>query len=112
MGARLPALHPADMQRGRIPVDLLPPQVDNLRCSQTMPVRCQDHSRVPVTVSVVGCRVDQLFDLSWSEVLPAAKLAVWPAYRCTCSFFGSWPNQLQVRFRHGFRPLPFEYLIV
>src|SRR5262249_55690183 len=71
MSARLPALHPADMQRGRIPVDLLPPQVDNLRCSQTMPVRCQDHSRVPVTVSVVRCRLDQLFDLSWSEVLPA-----------------------------------------
>jgi hypothetical protein len=44
----------------------------------------------------------RLFDLALSQVLSAAKLAVWPAPRGDCSVFGGWREQLQVRFGHGF----------
>jgi hypothetical protein len=44
---------------------------------------------------------------SSAEVLPAAKLAVWSAQRCNCSFFGDLRDQLQVRFGHRFSPSAF-----
>src|SRR5262249_29480568 len=66
------------MQRGRIPIDLLPSQIDNLRCSQTVPIGYQNHGRISVAVAVVACHLDQLVNLSLGEVLAATKLAVWP----------------------------------
>src|ERR1019366_10676387 len=105
MRARLSILHSADMQRGRFPVDLLPPKVCDLRRSQPMPVGTQEHSGVPVTISVALCGLDQFFDLSFGEVLSAAELAVRLPPRGNCSFFDGWRDQLQVRFAHGFRLL-------
>src|ERR1035437_10351769 len=98
MRARLSILHSADMQRGRFPVDLLPPKVCDLRRSQPMPVGNQEHSGVPVTVSVALCGIDQLFNLSLSQMFSAAKLAVRPAQGGNCSFLDGWLHQPQVRF--------------
>src|SRR5262245_7484466 len=66
-----------------------------------MPIGNQEHGCVPVAVSVVLCGLDQLFNLCLREVFAAAKLAVWSAQRCNCSFFGGWCDQLQVRFGHN-----------
>src|ERR1019366_6371265 len=111
MRARLPALHSADMKRCRVPVELLPTQVANFRSTQAVPIGNQDHGRVPVTVSIVLCGLDKLFNLSFGQMLSAAKLAVRPAHRGNCSFFGGWLHQLEVRFGHGFLP-PAQLLIV
>src|SRR5450759_4105339 len=74
-----------------------------------MPVSREDHGGVPVTVAIVLRGLDELFDLALGQVLSAAKLAVWPAPRGNCSFFGGWRDQLQVRFGHGFRLLAINY---
>src|SRR5450759_3578567 len=105
MRARLPALYPADMKRCGVPVNLLPPQVADLRSPQPMPVSHEDRGGVPVTVAIVLRGLDQLFNLGFGEVLSAAKLAVRPAQRANCSFFGGWRDQLQVRFGHCIRLL-------
>jgi transposase-like protein len=76
---RLPALYPADMKRCGVPVDLLPPQVADLRSPQPMPVSHEEHGRIPVAVAIVLRSLDELFDLAFGQVLSAAKLAVWPA---------------------------------
>jgi hypothetical protein len=59
---------------------------------------------VPVTVAIVLCGLDQLFNLSLGQVLSAAQLVVRSPSRGDCSFFGGWRDQLQVRFGHGFPP--------
>src|SRR5450759_3773298 len=105
VSARLSALYPADMKRCGVPVNLLPSQVADLRSPQSMPVSHKDHGAVPVTIAIVLRGLNELFDLALSQVLSAAKLAVWPAPRGDCSFFGGWRDQLQVRFGHGFRLL-------
>jgi hypothetical protein len=58
------------MQRGRIEIDLLPSQVADLRRPQPVPVGHKDHAGVSVTVAIVLCRLDQLLNLSLSQVLP------------------------------------------
>src|SRR5450756_1657314 len=63
-----------------------------------MPVCHQNHGGVPMTVSVVLCGLDQLFNLSLGQVLSAAKLAVRPAPQGNCSFLGGWLHQPQVPF--------------
>src|SRR5262249_26594795 len=74
-----------------------------------MPIGNQQHGRVPVTVSVVLCSPDQLFNLSLSEVLPAAKLSIWRPPRGNCSFFADWRDQFQVCFGHSFPPPAYIY---
>src|SRR5450759_3940472 len=96
VSARLPALYPADMKRCGVPVNLLPPQVADLRSSQAMPISHQDHGGVPVTVAIVLRGFDQLSNLSLGQVLTAAKLAVRLPSRGTCSFFSGLRDQLQV----------------
>src|ERR1039458_750156 len=105
MSAWFPALYSADMKRCRVPVNLLPSQVADLRSPQPMPVSHEDHGGVPVTVAIVPRGLDQLFDLALGQVLSAAKLAVRLPPRGNCSFFDGWRHQLQVRFGHGFRLL-------
>src|ERR1039457_5312432 len=105
MSARLPALYPADMKRCGVPVNLLPPQVADLRSPQPMPVSHQDHYRVTMAVPIASGGFDQLFYLGLGQVLSATELAVRPPPRGNCSFFGGWYDQLQVRFGHGFRLL-------
>src|ERR1035437_10576099 len=72
-----------------------------------MPVRHQDHGRVPVTVTIVLCGLDELFNLGLGQVLSTAKLTVWPAPRGNCSFLGGWLHQPQVRFCWHSRLLSF-----
>src|SRR5262249_42425305 len=109
MGTRLPAFYSADMKRRRIEVDLLPPKVCDLRRSEAMPIGNENHRRIPVTVSIVLCSLDELLDLGLSQVLPAAKLSIWLPLRGNCSFFGGWLHHAQVRFCWHFSPhIPFH----
>jgi hypothetical protein len=41
-----------------------------------VPVSHEDHGRVPVTVTIVLCGLDQSLNLSLGQVLPGAKLSV------------------------------------
>jgi hypothetical protein len=72
-----------------------------------MPVGNQEHGRIPVTVSIVFCGLDELFNLGLGQVLAAAELAVRPAPRGNCSFLDGWLQQPQVRFCWHFRLLSF-----
>src|ERR1035437_1876019 len=63
-----------------------------------MPVRHQDHGGVPMTISIVLCGLDELFNLGLGQVLSTAKLTVWPPPRGNCSFLDGWLHQPQVRF--------------
>ena len=69
-----------------------------------MAIGNQKHGRVSVAVTIVFCGIDQPFNLSFGQVFSAAKLAVRLPPWGNCSFFGSWGDQLQVRFGHGFPP--------
>jgi hypothetical protein len=58
-----------------------------------------------MAVPIASGGFDQLFDLSFGEVLSAAELAVRLPPRDNCSFLDGWRDQLQARFGHGFRLL-------
>src|SRR6476660_6614471 len=69
-----------------------------------MSIGNEDYRRVAVSVSVALCGLDELFNLSFGQVLPAAKLAVRLAQRANCSFLDGWLHQPQVRFCWHFSP--------
>src|ERR1019366_10053900 len=69
-----------------------------------MPIGNKEHCRVTMTVSVVLCDVDKLFNLGFGQVLAASKFAVRPASRGNCSFLDGWLHQPQVRFCCHFSP--------
>jgi hypothetical protein len=56
-------LDPADVQGGRSEIDLLPAQVDQLGDPKAVPIRHEDHGRIPVAVAVALGGLDQPFDL-------------------------------------------------
>jgi hypothetical protein len=64
------------MQHRRIELDLVPPQVAELRRPKPMPEGQQDHGRVPVTVAIRLGGLDQGLDLPGRQVLPGSKLGV------------------------------------
>jgi len=69
VGAWGAAFDPADMQRGRPEVHLVPPQVYKLRSTEAVPIGHKDHSDVPVPPAVLPGGTRQPLDLSLSQVL-------------------------------------------
>ena len=51
-----------DVHLGRIEVDIGPFQLDDLRRPEAMPEGNQDHSRIPMTVTIALSGLDQLYD--------------------------------------------------
>ena len=69
MGAGRAVLDPANVQVSGLEVHLLPTQIANLGCPQTVAEGQQDHERVAMTVAIVFCRLDQPLDFMLSQML-------------------------------------------
>jgi hypothetical protein len=102
MRAGAALLDPADVQRGRVEVDLIPAQVRQLGRSQAMPIGHKDHRAVPVTPAVSLGGLEQSFDLRFRQIFAGSQVGIGTAGGRDCSFFGGWRDQLQVRFGQGF----------
>ena len=76
MRARRAPLDPADVQRGRPEVHLIPSQVYKLRSPQAVPVGHKDHGGVPMPPAVLPGGVHQPLDLGLSQVLAGAQVRV------------------------------------
>ena len=103
MGAGGALLHPADVKRPRGKLDLVPPQVHQLRGPQAVPVGHQRHRGVPVPPAVSPGGVHQPLDLGLRQVLAGAQLAVGRPLGGDCSIYGGWRDQPEVPFGHAFR---------
>ena len=103
MGAGRALLDPADVQRRRPEVHLVPPQVHQLGRPQAMPVGHKDHRGVPVAPAVSRGGFHQPLDLGLGQVLAGAQVAVGGPLGANCSIYGGWRDQLEVRFGHTFR---------
>src|SRR5215472_6372927 len=97
-------LDSAHVQDRGFEVDLIPAQVHQLSCPQAVSVSDQDHGGVAVTPAVAPGSGHKLLDLGLGQVLASAQVAIGAPPRCNCSFYGSWCDQLEVPFRHVFRP--------
>jgi hypothetical protein len=103
MGTRRALLDPADVQRRRSEIHLLPPQVHQFGGPQAVPVGHKDHRGVPVPPTVSLGRVHQPLDLGFRQVLTGAEGAVrWPL-GLNCSIYGGWRDQPEVPLDHAFR---------
>ena len=102
MGAGRALLDPADVQRGRPEVHLIPAQVHQLGGPQAVPVGHKDHRGVPVAPAVSLGGVHQPLDLGLGQVLAGAQVGVGEPPGRDCSFYGGWRDQLEVRLGHVF----------
>ena len=101
-------LDPADVQRSRPEVHLIPPQVYKLRSPQAVPIGHEDHGSVPVPPAVLPGGAHQPLDLSLSQVLAGAQVRVGAPPGRDCSFCGGWRDQLEMRLRHVIRLSPHD----
>lgn len=70
-----------------------------------MPVGQEHHSGVPVAMPVAPGGIDQPLDLGFGEMFAGAQVGIRPPARHNCSIYGSWRDQLEMRFRHRFPPI-------
>jgi hypothetical protein len=89
MRARRPALDPADVKVGRLEVDLIPTQVDQLGNPETVPECDENHCAVPMARPILLCGLDQALDLGLGQVLAGAQVSVRHPERRNCSKFGA-----------------------
>ena len=64
-----------------------------------MPEGDQDHSRIPMTVTIALSGLDQLFDLARRQVFALAVICVRSAPSRYCSLFAGWQDQSELRLR-------------
>ena len=103
MSAGRALLHPAHVERSRSKLNLVPPQVHQLRDAKAVSIRHQRHCRVPVTPAVLPGGVHQPLDLRLGQVLAGAQLAVRETLGGNCSIYGGWCDQPEMPFGHAFR---------
>ena len=103
MGAWGALLDPADVQRGRPEIHLIPPQVHQLGGPQAVPVGHKDHRGVPVAPAVSPGGFHQPLDLGFGQVLAGAQVGIGAPLGPDCSVYGGWRDQLEVPFGHVFR---------
>lgn len=96
---------PADMQRSRCEVDLIPAQVRQLGGSQAVPVGHKDHRAVAVPPSVALGGQEQSLDLGLRQVFAGAQVGIGSAPGCNCSFYGGGRDEPERRFGQGFGSL-------
>ena len=104
MGAGSALLDPADVQRSRSELDLIPAQVHQFGGAQTVPVGNQNHRSVPVSPAVALSRSHQPLDFGFGQVLAGAQVAIGRPPGRNCSVYGGPRDQLEVPFGHMFRP--------
>ena len=88
-------LDPADVQRGRSEVDLIPSQVHEFRNPQAVAIGHQDHGGVPMPVAVALGRVHELLDLGLGQVFAGAKVAVTAPFWRNYSFYILFTNSVK-----------------
>src|SRR6516165_2151427 len=80
MRSGLAALDPADVQRGRLPVDLRPFQIAQLLCSKSMPISDQHEGGIALALGVrlaaLPGGLDELLDLVGYQVFALAQVGV------------------------------------
>ena len=96
MGAGRALLDPADVQRGRRELHLIPAEVHKLGSPKAVPVGHKDHRGVPMPPAVLPGGVHQPLDLGLSQVLAGAQVRVGEPPGRNCSFYGGWRDQLEV----------------
>ena len=92
----VPCLDPADVQGGRVELDLIPAQVHQLGRPQAMPVGHQDHGGVAVAIAVVFGGLHQPLDLGLGQVFAGAQVGVGGPLGPDCSVYGGWGDQPEV----------------
>lgn len=77
MRRRDPVLRSADVQQGGGQIDLFPPQANELRHPEAMPIGQKEERRIPGAVPArLSGGLDEPFGLGRGEILPGARLAV------------------------------------
>ena len=104
MSARRAPLDPANMQRSRSEVDLIPTKVNKLGRSKAMTIGHQHHCGIPLPPAVLPSDVHEPFDLHFREVLTGPQFGIRRSSERNCSIYDGRRDQLQVRFRHVFGP--------
>ena len=105
MGARGASLDPANVQRARSKLDLIPTQIDKLCRPEAVSVGRQDHSGVTMPPTVPPSGRHQPLDLGLCQVLAGAEVRIGEPLGHDCSIYDAWRDELQVRLRHVFGPL-------
>ena len=104
VSARRTPLDPANMQRSRSEVDLIPAEVNKLGGPKAVTIGHQDHRGVPMPPTVLSSGVHEPFDLRFRQVLTGSQVGVRRPPGHDCSIYDGWRDQLQVCFRHVFGP--------
>ena len=110
MGTWRPPFDPADMQRPRGELDLIPSEVNKLGRAKAVAIRHQHHRRVAMAPTVLPGGVHEALDLGLRKVLAGSQRGIWQARGRDCSIFDAWSYEFQVRFRHGVWPSQSERL--
>src|SRR5262249_44922688 len=100
MSARGAVLDAGDGQRCGFKVHLLPLQVTDLGCAQTMPEGEQDHGLVPMRPAVALAASDQPFDLAFRQVLAGPNVGIFGPTWCNFPFYSGWRYDSQDWFCH------------
>ncbi len=102
MGAWRALLDPADVQRGRAELHLIPAQVHQLGGPQAVPVGHQDHGGVPVAPAVSLGGFHQPLDLGLGQVLAGAQVGVGRRLGVTVRFTVAGVTSLRCDLAMGF----------
>ena len=104
MSARCALLDPANMQRSRSEIDLIPAEVHKLGGPKPVTIGHQHHRGIPMPPSVLPSDVHEPFDLRFRQVLTGSQLGIRRPPGRDCSIYDGWCDQLQVWFLHVFGP--------
>ena len=104
VSARGASLNPADVQRSRRELDLIPSEVNKLGGAEAVAIGHQDHRGIPMPPAVLPGEVHQPLDLRFGQVLTGSQVGVRRPPGRDRSIYDGWRDQLQVGFRHVFGP--------
>src|SRR6476659_11230438 len=102
MSAGCTPLDPANMQRSRSKIDLIPTEVNKLGGPKAVTIGHEHHCGIPMPPTVLPSDVHEPFDLRFRQVLTGSQFGVRRPGRSNCSFYDGWRDQLQVCFWHVF----------
>jgi hypothetical protein len=96
MGAGRALFDPADVQRRRPELHLIPPKVHQLGNPQPVPVGHQNHRGIPMAPAVARGGLHEPLNLSLGQVFAGPQIAIPAPFRRNCSFYGAWRDQLEL----------------
>jgi hypothetical protein len=111
MGAGGALLDPADVQRGRGEVDLVPAQVGQLARPQAVAIGHKDHGGLPVRPSVGLGDLEQPFDLGFRQVFAGAEVGVGGRLGVTVRFTVPGATSFRCDFATFFAPCGYRLFV-